>query len=61
MNIMKTLSMFLKDESAATAVEYALIVALVSIVGVIASNMAGQQIVNSFSNVSSTLTSSNNR
>lgn len=56
---MKNLFKLLRDESAATAIEYALIVALVSIVGVIATGMAGQQIVNSFSKVSSTLGSSN--
>lgn len=56
---MRELFLLLKDEKGATAIEYALIVALVSIVGVIASNMAGEQIVNSFSKVSSTLTSSN--
>jgi Flp pilus assembly pilin Flp len=56
---MKVLFLLLKDEKAATAIEYALIVALVSIVGVIASNMAGQQLVNSFSKVSSTLGSAN--
>ena len=57
---MKTFILLLKDEKAATAIEYGLIVALVSIIGVIASNMAGQQIANTFSKVSSTLSSSNN-
>lgn len=56
---MKNLFLLLKDESAATAIEYALIVSLISIVGVIATGMAGQQISASFSNISSTLSSSN--
>lgn len=50
---------FLKDEEAATAIEYGLIVALVSIVGVIATGMAGQGISASFSTVASQLASSN--
>lgn len=56
---MKNLFSLLKSESGATAVEYALIAALISIVGIIATGMAGQQISNSFSKVASTLSSSN--
>lgn len=57
--IMKTFLLLLKDEKAATAVEYGLIVAIVSIAGVIASGMAGSQVSISFSKVASTLSSSN--
>lgn len=56
---MKNLVSLLKSESGATAIEYALIAALISIVGIIATGMAGQQISNSFSKVASTLSSSN--
>lgn len=56
---MKTLALFLRDEKAATMIEYALIVTLVSIVGLIATQMAGGQLVTSYNTISSTLSSAN--
>lgn len=56
---MKNFVLFLRDEKAATVIEYALIVALISIVGLIATQMAGGQLVTSYSTISSTLSSAN--
>jgi pilus assembly protein Flp/PilA len=56
---MKTLRQLIKDEQAATALEYALIVALISIVGIIATGLSGSQVNTSFSNIASTLGSAN--
>ncbi len=58
---MKNFVAFLKDQNGATAIEYALIVALISIAGIMASQMAGNELNTSFSNISSTLTSANSR
>jgi pilus assembly protein Flp/PilA len=57
---MKIFTRLLKNQNGATAIEYGLIVALISIAAVIASGMAGNGIVGSFNKVSSTLTSSTN-
>ncbi|MEQ1789134.1 MAG: Flp family type IVb pilin [Rickettsiales bacterium] len=56
---MRILTIFLKDEKGATAIEYGLIVAMISIVGIIATGAAGQQVTTSFSHIASTLASSN--
>jgi pilus assembly protein Flp/PilA len=50
-----------KNENGATAIEYALIVALVSIIGVIASTMSGEEISLSFNTVATSLSSANSR
>lgn len=46
---------FLKDEEGATAVEYALMVALIAIVIIAAVAFLGKTVSNTFSNVGSTL------
>lgn len=51
--------LLLKEEDGATLIEYALIVTLISIAGVIASTMAGNEVSASFSTISSTLSSNN--
>lgn len=56
---MKILMLLLKEEEAATAIEYGLIIAIVSVAAIIATGMAGKQVSSSFSKVSSTLSSSN--
>ncbi|MEK6746805.1 MAG: Flp family type IVb pilin [Pseudomonadota bacterium] len=56
---MQTMIRFLKSEDGATAIEYALIAALVSIVAILAMGRVGNSVTNSFSKVSSTLTSAN--
>ena len=56
---MQTMIRFLKSEDGATAIEYALIAALVSIVAILAMGRVGNSVTNSFSKVASTLTSAN--
>ena len=56
---MKTMIRLFKSEDGATAIEYALIAALVSIVAIVAMGSVGNSVNDSFSNVSSTLTSAN--
>lgn len=56
---MKTLSKFLKNESGATAIEYGLIAALISVVIIVAVSTLGGQLNKTFSSVSSSLTSAN--
>ncbi len=56
---MQTMIRFFKSEDGATAIEYALIAALVSIVAILAMGRVGNSVSNSFSKVSSTLTSAN--
>ena len=56
---MQTMIRFLKSEDGATAIEYALIAALVSIVAILAMGRVGNSVSNSFSKVASTLTSAN--
>lgn len=56
---MKTIIRLLKSEDGASAIEYALIAALVSIVAIVAMGSVGNSVSDSFSNVSSSLTSAN--
>ena len=57
---MKTLTKFIKsDESGATAIEYGLIAALISIVVIIAVGFIGGQLNNTFSKIGSSLSSAN--
>lgn len=56
---MKTMIRLFKSEDGATAIEYALIAALVSIVAILAMQSVGDQVSNSFSLVASSLTSAN--
>ncbi len=58
---MKVFILLLKDQKGATAIEYGLIVAIISVAAIIATGMAGDQVKSSFSKVSSTLSSSNSR
>ena len=45
---MKNLTRFFKDESGATAIEYGLLAALISIVGITAFTFAGTQVQGAF-------------
>lgn len=56
---MQTTIQFFKSEDGATAIEYALIAALISIVAILAMGRVGNSLTNSFSKVASTLTSAN--
>ncbi|MEK6746806.1 MAG: Flp family type IVb pilin [Pseudomonadota bacterium] len=56
---MQTMIRLFKSEDGATAIEYALIAALVSIVAILAMGAVGNSVTNSFSKVASTLTSAN--
>lgn len=56
---MQTMIRLFKSEDGATAIEYALIAALVSIVAILAMSRVGNSVKNSYSKVSSTLTSAN--
>ncbi len=56
---MKTIIQLFKSEDGATAIEYALIAALVSIVAILAMGSVGTQVSNTFSTVASSLTSAN--
>ncbi len=56
---MKSLANFFSSEDGATAIEYALIAALVSIVAILAMGSVGNNVKNSFSKVSSSLSSAN--
>lgn len=49
----------LKSEDGATAIEYALIAALVSIIAIVAMSSVGTEVNSSFSNVASSLSSAN--
>jgi pilus assembly protein Flp/PilA len=53
---MKTLVTLFKDESGATAIEYGLIAALISIAAIVAMTTLGNSLKNSFGTVSNTLT-----
>lgn len=55
---MKFVSRFMKDESGATAIEYGLIAALISVAIVGAASTLGNNIGFTFTNVSSNLVSS---
>ena len=50
-NLMKNFINFLKDEEGATAVEYALMVALIAIVIILAVTFLGESVSNVFSEV----------
>ena len=52
---MKTMIHFLKDETGATAIEYGLIAALISVAAIVAMNAVGTQLTNTFTNVSNAL------
>ena len=52
---MNTFTAFLKDESGATAIEYGLIAALVSVAGITAFQSLGTSLGTMFSTVSSTI------
>ena len=52
---MKTITAFLKDESGATAIEYGLIAALVSVAGITAFQSVGTSLGTMFSTVASTV------
>jgi pilus assembly protein Flp/PilA len=54
-NSMKTLVRFIKDESAATAIEYCLIASLISIVIVVAVNGVGSTLNTTYTTVGSAL------
>ena len=52
---MKTLNAFIKDESGATAIEYGLIAALVSVAGITAFQSLGTSLGTMLSTVASTI------
>ena len=52
---MKTINAFLNDESGATAIEYGLIAALVSVAGITAFQSLGTSLGTMFSTVASTI------
>ena len=52
---MKTIQRFLKDESGATAIEYGLIAALISVAAIVAMRTVGTELSNTFSEVASAL------
>ena len=56
---MKTFAKFVKDESGATAIEYGLIAAGISIVILTAVQGVGSQLKTTFTNISNTLASDN--
>ena len=56
---MKTLVSFLKDESGATAIEYGLIAALISIAAIAIMTTVGQDLKDTFTNVSNGLQAGN--
>lgn len=52
---MKTISKFFKNESGATAIEYGLIAALISVVIIVAVTQVGGYLNNTFSSIGSSL------
>ena len=56
---MKTMIRLFKSEEGATAIEYALIAALIAIVAIVAMGSVGTEVSNSFSTVASSLDSAN--
>ena len=56
---MKTLKKFLRDESGATAIEYGLIAALVSVVIIGGLNVVGPAINRTFTNIGNTVNGAN--
>ena len=57
---MKSIRKILKSEKGATAIEYGLIAALVSVVIIAALQIVGTQLKTTFSSVGSSLSSANN-
>lgn len=56
---MKTFVKLMKDESGATAIEYALIAALISVVAIAAMNFVGTQVTTTFNNIASNMATAN--
>ena len=56
---MTMIKKFFKDESGATAIEYGLLAALISVVGVTAMTIAGSQLTDVFETVGTRLTDAN--
>jgi pilus assembly protein Flp/PilA len=56
---MQTLNKLLRDESGATAIEYGLIAALVSVVIIAGLNVVGPAINNTFTNIGGTVNGAN--
>jgi pilus assembly protein Flp/PilA len=56
---MKTLKNFIKNEDGATAIEYGLIAALISVVIIVGVTSIGTQLNTTFSKVGSSLTGAN--
>jgi len=56
---MRKLMTMMKDETGATAIEYGLIAALISIAAIAAMSTVGTQLSKTFSTTASTLTSAN--
>lgn len=54
-SIMKTLTKLFKDESGATAIEYGLIAALISIAAIAAMTLIGDELDNTFNSVQTAL------
>lgn len=59
MKLSNSLRKFASDQKAATAIEYGLIAALISVVIIVAVGLIGKQVNNTFSKVGSTLVSAN--
>ncbi|MBP1851748.1 Flp family type IVb pilin [Rhizobium halophytocola] len=57
----KIFSRFLKDESGATAIEYGLIAALISVALITGASTLGNSLNNTFSKVSGTLDTANSK
>jgi pilus assembly protein Flp/PilA len=55
MNILKICALFMKDESGATAIEYALIGVLISIAAVVVISTIGTNLSNTFNCIAGTL------
>ena len=56
---MRTLKSFLQDESGATAIEYGLIAALISVGLIAAANLLGNELSETFNKISTELNKSN--
>ena len=56
---MQMLAKFLRDESGATAIEYGLIAALISVAIIAGVSLTGSQLASTFNNVGSTLQGAN--
>ena len=54
---MKKLIRFLKDEEGVTAIEYSLIAALIAVVIIVAAGLVGDEVTNTFTDVSNALAS----